>query len=195
MKAWATILVLLVCQSCLFATNVSSVRKDTHFPVILEAEVSTASAKIGDTVKFRTSEGVLIGNNVVVPRGAQILGTVDEVKRNAPNVPRSVLVIRLHTVRWPEGYASLNAVVLSVESITQSENVLFREIRTLFSRPTLLEHIHVYAHIQRDAYTEFSSDTPELVLRRGIRLELWHLDPEHVPEMMVQNPVLNVNRW
>lgn len=191
---FATVPLILVCTLGLMAADIPVVRKDTHFPVVLQKEISTKTAKVGDVVTFRTAEGVLIGHNIVVPRGADVLGTIDEIKRDAVNSPHTVLVIRFRAVRWPEGKIDLNAVVASVESITQSEGAFVRFVHTLFSRPTLLEHVHVYAHIQQDAFTEFTSDDPEFALRPGIRLVLWHLDPDHEPEMMVRNPVLNVNR-
>jgi hypothetical protein len=143
---------------------------------------------------FRTTEGVLIGNNIVLPRSTEVVGTITEVQHGRPEALECLLVIRFGAVRWAEGEASLNAVVSSVEVTSQSEKSFFRHIHNLFSRPTMLEHINVYAHVERNAFTEFRSADPEFVLRPGIRLVLRQIDPDREPEMMVKNPVLDVNR-
>lgn len=192
--AATTALLVLALSASLTAANNVAVRRDTHFPVVLQSKTNTESAQVGDRIIFRTSEAVLIGNNIVVPSGAEVLGTIDEVRRQSANAPHSDLVIRFHSVRWPGGSADLNAVVSSVEVINQNEKSFFRHIHNLFSQKTLLEHINVYAHIQRNAFTEFSSDEPGFVLRPGIRLVLRHLDPDKEPDLMVRNLVLDVNR-
>jgi hypothetical protein len=136
----------------------------------------------------------LIGNSVVLPKGAEVVATITEVQHSGPGTPESLLLIRAGTVRWAEGAASLNAVVSSVEVTSQSEKSFFRHIHNLFSRPTMLERINVYAHVERSAFTEFTSAEPEFVLRPGIRLVLRQIDPDREPEMMVKNPVIDVNR-
>jgi hypothetical protein len=190
----AMILLALVCSISLVAGDAAVVRRDTYFPVVLQTVVSTETAKAGDPVTFRTTQGVLIGNNIVVPSGAEVLGAIDEVQWNRATSPRSVLVIRFYAVRWPDGRADLNAVVSGVEKATPNEKSFLRPIRNLFSRPTLLEHINIYAHIQRSAFTEFTSDQAQFALRPGIRVVLRHLEPDREPSLMVQNMVLDVNR-
>jgi hypothetical protein len=188
------ILFALACRISLTAGDTTVVRRDTYFPVVLQTVISTETAKAGDQVIFRTTQGVLIGNNIVVPSGAEVMGTIDEVQWNRANGPRSVLVIRFHAVRWPDGRVGLNAVVSGVEKATPYEKSFLRPIKNVFSRPTLLEHINIYAHIQRSAFTEFTSDQARFALRPGIRLVLRHLEPDREPSLMVKNMVLDVNR-
>jgi hypothetical protein len=193
-KGIAAALLVLWLTVSLAATDGPNVRRDTQIPVELQTRVNTETAKKGDSVILRTSQAVLIGQNVVIPLGAKVLGTIDRVSRDSSNSPRAVLVIRFHELQWSEGSADLNAVVSSVESTNQRERLIFRHIHNLFSQKTLLERINVYAHVQRDAFTEFTSDQPEFVLRPGIRLVLRQLDPDRDPAMMVSNLVLDVNQ-
>lgn len=193
-KSLAAIPLILVFSFSLAAADSPKVKRDTEFPVELQTRVSMKTARVGDRVILRTSEGVLIGNNIVIPRGAEVFGKIDGVMRNDSESPRSVLLIRFQEVRWSDGSANLNAVVSSVESTNQKESLIFRHIHNLFSQKTLLEHINVYAHLQRDAFTEFTSDQSEFVLRPGIRLVLRQLDSDKDPMMMVNDPVLDVNR-
>ena len=195
MKCVATlVLVHLTLTANVLAANRPTVRRDTYFPVILQTKVNTENAQVGDEVILLTTEGVLIGNNVVVPKGAEVVGAIDEVQQSGRDTPDSTLVIRFRSVRWREGEANLNAVVASVEVTTQSEKLIFRHIHNLFSRPTMLEQVEVYAHVERKAFTEFRSRGPHFVLRPGIRLVLRQIDPDREHDTMVKNLVLDVNQ-
>ena len=55
--------------------------KDTHIGVILESGISTATAKPGDSVYFRTSFPITINNKVVIPVGSYLRGEVADSKR------------------------------------------------------------------------------------------------------------------
>lgn len=174
------------------ASELPTVRANTEIPVELKTKVRADTATIGETVVLMTTEGVLIGRNVVIPRGAEVLGTVDSVQRDRDGI-RSTLVVRFRQVRWEQNTVDLNAVVSSVESVNQKESLIFRHIHNLFSQKTLLEGVEVRSHVQRDAFTEFASSVPAFQLRPGTRLVLRQIDPSKEPEMMVKNLVLDVN--
>jgi hypothetical protein len=76
----------------------------THVGVILESGISTATAKPGDSVYFRTSFPITISNKVVVPVGSYLRGEVTESKRPGRVKGRGELRIRLSTMIFPNGY-------------------------------------------------------------------------------------------
>lgn len=82
----------------------------TRVGVILENGISTASAKPGDSVYFRTSFPITIDNKVVVPVGSYLRGEVTESKRAGRIKGKGELRIRLNTLILPNGYTvDLNA--------------------------------------------------------------------------------------
>ena len=76
----------------------------TRIGVVLENGISTATAKPGDSVYFRTSFPITISNKVVVPVGTYLRGEVTEAKRPGHVKGRGELRIRLFTMVFPNGY-------------------------------------------------------------------------------------------
>ena len=76
----------------------------TRIGVILESGISTATAKAGDSVYFRTSFPITINNKVVVPVGSYLRGEVTESKRPGRVKGKGELRIRLNTMVFPNGY-------------------------------------------------------------------------------------------
>lgn len=82
----------------------------THLGVILESGVSTATAKPGDSVYFRTSFPITINNKVVIPVGSYLRGEVTDTKRPGRVKGKGELRIHLNTMVFPNGYTvDLNA--------------------------------------------------------------------------------------
>lgn len=82
----------------------------THVGVVLENGISTASAKPGDSVYFRTSFPITMDNKVVVPVGSYLRGEVTDSKRAGRVKGKGELHIRLNTLILPNGYTvDLNA--------------------------------------------------------------------------------------
>lgn len=82
----------------------------TRIGVTLENGISTASAKPGDSVYFRTSFPITENNKVVVPVGSYLRGEVTESKRAGHVKGKGELRIRLNTMILPNGYTvDLNA--------------------------------------------------------------------------------------
>ena len=76
----------------------------TRIGVVLENGISTATAKPGDSVYFRTSFPITIDNKVIVPVGSYLRGEVTESKRPGRVKGRGELRIRLNTLVFPNGY-------------------------------------------------------------------------------------------
>jgi hypothetical protein len=180
----ATLLSFAVLACALLSAQEAVVRRDTQFPVELSTTVKTRSAKIGDKVKFRLNEAVLIGKNIVVPEGATIIGTIESVRNSATDQPRSLVGIRLATLEWKKGRAKLNAVVLSVEPTPAQNMIMTRRRRPPLRPPSFLQGIHIKAHVRRNAYTEFFSDKNEFTLRSGSTFVLRQIDPNRDPAVM-----------
>jgi len=76
----------------------------TRIGVVLENGISTATAKPGDSIYFRTSFPITINNKVVVPVGTYLRGEVTESKRPGRVKGKGELRIRLYTMVFPNGY-------------------------------------------------------------------------------------------
>ncbi len=160
-----------------FAGDKPSVRRDTEFPVEVHTGLKSGSVRVGDTIEFRTAEAVLIGNGVVVPRNATILGTVTEVRSRNADGPRALIRIRIHTLRWKSGEASLNAMVSAVRHVRFSDpNISFPQL------PTFMEGIRIVSHLRHEAVTDFFSDQRNFTIRSGVGLMLRQIDPEAFPD-------------
>jgi hypothetical protein len=82
----------------------------TRIGVTLENGISTASAKPGDSVYFRTSFPITINNKVVVPVGSYLRGEVTDSKRPGRVKGKGELRMHLNTLIFPNGYTvDLNA--------------------------------------------------------------------------------------
>jgi type IV secretion system protein VirB10 len=102
-----------------------TVSTGTHVAVVLENGISTASAKPGDNVYFRTSFPITMNNKVVVPVGSYLRGEVTESKRPGRVKGKGELHIRLNTLIFPNGYTvDLNAEPHSTDgsSGTKTDN-------------------------------------------------------------------------
>ncbi len=150
-----------------------SVAPDTRFPVELRQTLRATQARVGDPVKFRTLEPILIGNGIVVPQNASLLGEVVYVRSDPNASPRSWLRIRVNGLRWKTGQASINAVVDAIYYVRSAYiDTLHRRMKATF-----LEGITVDPHLFRNASTDFFSDSKEVVLRSGILLQMRHIVP------------------
>ena len=89
----------------------------TRIGVTLESGISTATAKAGDSVYFRTSFPITIDNKVVIPVGSYLRGEVTESKRPGHVKGKGELRLRLNTMVFPNGYTvDMNAEPHSSDS-------------------------------------------------------------------------------
>lgn len=156
------------------AQNFFTVPADTRFPVELRQTIRASRAVVGDPVEFRTIEPTLIGNGVVVPEGAELLGEVAFVRSDRAATPPSWVRLRVNELRWKTGHARINTVVDTIYYVRSSYVDTLRRGK----RMTFLEGIHVDPHLFRNASTDFFSDGKEVVLHGGILLQLRNFVPE-----------------
>jgi hypothetical protein len=89
----------------------------TRFSVVLENGISTRSAKPGDSLYFRTSFPVTIGNRIIVPVGSYMRGELTETKRPGRIKGKGEFRMKLNTLIFPNGYTvDLNAVPRQADS-------------------------------------------------------------------------------
>ena len=82
----------------------------TRIGVVLENGISTATAKPGDSVYFRTNFPITINNKVIMPVGSYLRGEITESKRPGRVKGKGELRMRLNTLILPNGYTvDLNA--------------------------------------------------------------------------------------
>jgi hypothetical protein len=94
-----------------------SIPAGTRVAVVLENGISTRSAKLGDSVYFRTSFPITQNNRVVVPVGSYLRGELLESKRPGRIKGRGEFRMRLNTLIFPNGYTvDLNAAPRSADS-------------------------------------------------------------------------------
>jgi hypothetical protein len=188
------VLLLIPVLACtVLSAQEAVVRRETQFPVELRDTIKSKSAKVGDKIKFRLNEAVLIGNNVVVPEGAKITGTIDAVRHGGAEEPRSVIRIRIHGLEWKKGTARLNAVVMSVEPTPAQLMIIPHRRHPPLRSPSFTQDIEIKAHVRRDAYTDFISKDKDLVLHSGIVFLLRHIDPDHEPAVMRADPTFDIS--
>jgi hypothetical protein len=97
--------------------NFITVPTGTRIGVILENGISTATAKPGDSIYFRTSFPITIENKVVVPVNSYMRGEVVDSKRPGHVKGKGELRIRLTSLVLPNGYTvDLNAEPHSTDS-------------------------------------------------------------------------------
>jgi len=84
--------------------QIITVPTGTRIGVILESGISTATAKEGDSIYFRTSFPITIDNKVVIPVGSYMRGEVLESKRPGHVKGKGQLRIRLASLVFPNGY-------------------------------------------------------------------------------------------
>lgn len=97
--------------------QIITVPTGTRIGVILENGISTATAKPGDSIYFRTSFPITIENKVVIPVGSYMRGEVLESKRPGHVKGKGEFRIRLSTLVFPNGYTvDMNAEPHSTDS-------------------------------------------------------------------------------
>ncbi|HVN17481.1 MAG TPA: hypothetical protein VMU05_01875 [Dongiaceae bacterium] len=88
----------------------------TRIGVVLESGISTATAKPGDSVYFRTSFPITINNKIVIPVGSYLRGEVVDAKRPGRVKGKGEFRVKLDTLVFPNGYTvNMNAAPHSAD--------------------------------------------------------------------------------
>jgi type IV secretion system protein VirB10 len=94
-----------------------AVPSGTRMAVVLENGISTHSAKAGDSLYFHTAFPVTQNNQVVIPVGSYLRGTLLESKRPGRVKGRGEFRLRLESLILPNGYTvDLMAVPRSADT-------------------------------------------------------------------------------
>ena len=141
---------------------------------------------MGSPVEFRLLTPVLVGNGLVVPEEATLIGHVVQIATPTDHNPSSSLSVSVHTIRWGKNELPINAVVSQLYFVRSSYIA-----GGSAPRATFLEGIQIVSHLAAEANTEFSSTKKEVVLRSGILLLLRQIDPnDYGTVFRYQNPQL-----
>ncbi len=81
-----------------------TVPSGTRLAVVLENGISTRSAKAGDSLYFHTSFPVTANNQIVIPVGSYLRGSLLESKRPGRIKGRGEFRLRLESLIFPNGY-------------------------------------------------------------------------------------------
>jgi type IV secretion system protein VirB10 len=81
-----------------------TVPSGTRLAVVLENGISTRSAKAGDSLYFHTSFPVTQHNQIVIPVGSYLRGSLLETKRPGRIKGRGEFRLRLESLIFPNGY-------------------------------------------------------------------------------------------
>ncbi|HEU5401245.1 MAG TPA: hypothetical protein VFU86_07805 [Terriglobales bacterium] len=147
---------------------------DTRFPVRVCKTIRATRARPGDRVVLETIEPVLLANGIVIPEDARLTGEVAFVRSDHKAEPQSWVRLWVTRLRWKAGQANLNAVVDAVYYVPTNYIFPFSRVER---KATFLEGIHVSPHFFKNGSTDFFSDSREVVLRKGILLEMRQVVP------------------
>jgi hypothetical protein len=78
------------------------VAADSVIGLQTETPVSTETARVEDRVEARVTRDVRVGNDVAVPAGAEVIGSVTQVERGGKFKEHARLGIRFHTLVLPD---------------------------------------------------------------------------------------------
>lgn len=81
-----------------------TVPSGTRLAVVLENGISTRSAKAGDSLYFHTAFPVTLNNQIVIPVGSYLRGSLLEAKRPGRIKGRGEFRLRLESLIFPNGY-------------------------------------------------------------------------------------------
>jgi hypothetical protein len=85
----------------------------TRFALVLSHPVSSTTVRHGDDIHAQTTAPIAIGDQVVIPAGTFIQGTVDKLSRNGS---RGEFLLQSAAVIFPDGYIAHIAGPITVES-------------------------------------------------------------------------------
>ena len=69
----------------------------------LDTPLHTGSTRNGDRAYFKTSDEVMVGGDVAIPRGSEVRATVTHVRRPGRLAGRAEMRLRFDDVRLPDG--------------------------------------------------------------------------------------------
>ncbi len=116
-------LIFLIPASVMAQTGSATPPVSTVFAVLTKA-VESKSATAGQELTLRTISDVVVDGEVVIPRGAKVLGHVSGVSIKGQGVPRSVLSIVIDKVATKDGVEiPVKAIIAAVAAPPQNSSL------------------------------------------------------------------------
>jgi hypothetical protein len=114
------------------ASSATPLPDNLSIPVQLSKTIDTNKCKVGDVIEMKTLEPVLMGNNLVMPEKAKLLGRIVGAASRANEKPSWVLLV-VERADWKEHSIALHAFVssqirLKVQTAGQANTTLDRAI-------------------------------------------------------------------
>lgn len=79
----------------------------TKIPLALKHAISTKSAHDGDAVYAETTFPVVVNNQIIIPAGSYVQGSISDVKRPGRVKGRAEVLVHFNTLIFPNGYTVL----------------------------------------------------------------------------------------
>jgi type IV secretion system protein VirB10 len=79
----------------------------TKIPLALKHAITTKSAHEGDAVYAETTFPVVVNNQIIIPAGSYVQGSVSNVKRPGRVKGRAEILVHFNTLIFPNGYTLL----------------------------------------------------------------------------------------
>ncbi len=85
----------------------------THMRVLMDSNLNTAHAKVGDTVKLRLLDDVIEKDAMIAPKGAKLLGKATLVTKKTAAEPEAQLAIIVEEIRVKRAVLPLHAFIVA----------------------------------------------------------------------------------
>ncbi|HEY3928134.1 MAG TPA: hypothetical protein VGL89_07160 [Candidatus Koribacter sp.] len=79
----------------------------TKLPLALKHAITTKTAHDGDAVYAETTFPVVVNNQIIIPAGAYVQGSITNIKRPGRVKGRAELLVHFNTLIFPNGYTVL----------------------------------------------------------------------------------------
>src|SRR5438067_8079704 len=89
-------------------------QSDTQFAAELENTLDTRHAKVGDRVILKTTQAVKQNGQVVIPKGAQLIGRITDVQQQTKSNGESHLALAFDRLRSGSTDVPITASILSI---------------------------------------------------------------------------------
>src|SRR6266550_2925443 len=80
---------ILLFSSSLFAQTSETLPQVSNLIVVLTKTVETKSATAGDEITLRAISDVIVNGEIVIPRGAKLMGRISEVTMKSKEQPQT----------------------------------------------------------------------------------------------------------
>ncbi len=87
--------------------NVTTLPAGTKIPLALKHAISTKTARDGDAVYAETTFPIVVNDQIIIPAGSYVQGSVSNVKRPGRVKGRAEVLVHFNTLILPNGYTLL----------------------------------------------------------------------------------------